>query len=329
MNKPLARRLWIVAATLLVLQGGAFFLLQRARSSEVRPLHRDLSDLPFDIVTKDGNKESDWQGKDQILDEELTKTVGARQSIGRFYQNAAGQGISVHMADWDSLQHPTLPHPPSICYVASGGKIISREPIEIAAKEPIKAELMVVERGGVRTLALYWYSWNELVCTTRTEACCGSSQDGRQQPVAARGESAVGHAVHPQPGRGTQETDAVCRGNSGIDQRPVRRTACHSSHLGKPRSSLHISRDLEHLENLIMTKYVPASDLDAHGGIGMKPISNDPLGRIATLRSLVPGLNKGHSDAGLGVRSFLAAGGWPSGVVQSDLLVRVPASLWF
>ncbi len=182
MNKPLARRLWIIAATLLVLQGGAFFLLQRARSSEVRPLHRKLSDLPFDIVTKDGNKESVWQGKDQILDEELTKTVGARQSIGRLYQNAAGQGISVHMADWDSLQHPTLPHPPSICYVASGGKIISRQPIEIAAPEPIKAELMVVERGGVRTLALYWYSWNEVVCTTRVEACLarlkmvGSSQ---------------------------------------------------------------------------------------------------------------------------------------------------------
>ncbi len=55
--------------------------------------------------------------------------------------------------------------------MASGGRILSREPIEIDSQDPIQAELMVVQRGSVRSLVLYWYCWNDIVCTTRTEAC--------------------------------------------------------------------------------------------------------------------------------------------------------------
>ncbi len=59
MKKPLIQRLWLIAIVLLVLQGGAFFLLQRARSSEVRPLHHPLAELPMQI--------GQWQGSDQVL----------------------------------------------------------------------------------------------------------------------------------------------------------------------------------------------------------------------------------------------------------------------
>ncbi len=163
MNKPLFRRLWIIAGVLLLFQGGAFFLLQRAKSSEVRPLTRNLSELPYDL----GN----WHGEDQKLNEETAKTVGARQSISRIYRNGSGRQISVHMGEWDSLKHPTLPHPPGICYPASGAEIIRQEEVEIGSTEPITASLLVVERQGVQSLVLYWYCWDKLVCTTRGEAC--------------------------------------------------------------------------------------------------------------------------------------------------------------
>ncbi len=177
MKSPLTRRVWIIALILLVAQGGAMLLLQRARSSEVRPLARELDALPMTI----GSGENQWIGENHPLDDETTKAVGARHTLGRIYVNGSRM-VSLHLADWDSFKQPTLPHPPTICYVASGAQIVRRESIEIGEKDPIQAELMVVERNGLRSLALYWYAWNDIVCTTRTQACMarlkmiGSSQ---------------------------------------------------------------------------------------------------------------------------------------------------------
>lgn len=173
MTKSLFHRLLIIATVLLLLQGGAFFLLQRAKSSEVRPLNSDLSEIPYDFG---GPSEIGlWRGEDQELNEEIEKTVGARHAISRSYTDSkTGRVITVHIADWDSLKTPTLPHPPVICYAASGAEILSREPITVNGVnevDPMVAELMIVESRGVRTLVLYWYAWDEVVCTTRGQAC--------------------------------------------------------------------------------------------------------------------------------------------------------------
>lgn len=173
MTKPLFQRLLIIASVLLLLQGGAFFFLQRAKSSEVRPLNSELSEIPYDFGTP-----SDiglWHGEDQDLDENIERTVGARHAISRSYTDGkTDRVITVHIADWDSLKTPTLPHPPVICYAASGAQIILREPITVNGVDevdPMVAELMIVENRGVRTLVLYWYAWDEVVCTTRGQAC--------------------------------------------------------------------------------------------------------------------------------------------------------------
>lgn len=167
MTKPLFNRLAIIATVLLLLQGGAFFLLQRAKSSEVRPLNSELTNIPYEF--------GDWHGEDQEIDEGIEKTVGARHAISRSYtEGKTGRVITAHVADWDGLKTPTLPHPPVICYTASGAEIISRKPIEVTGAdgaESMVAELMIVENRGVRTLVLYWYAWEELVCTTRGQAC--------------------------------------------------------------------------------------------------------------------------------------------------------------
>jgi len=164
MTKTITKRLFVIATMLVVFLGGAFFLLQRAKSSEVRPLHTSLNDaVPFSL----GN----WQGEDQKLDEEITKTVGARHAISRVYTDDSGRAISLHIGDWDSLEHPTLPHPPAICYPATGAKIIGRETIHVG-DDQAKAEVLIVQNAkGVESLVLYWYCWDDQVCTTRWEAC--------------------------------------------------------------------------------------------------------------------------------------------------------------
>lgn len=167
MTSPLRKRLFIIATILLVSQGGAFFLLQRAKSSEVRPLTKQLSDMPYEIVGGIGQ----WKGQDQKTDDEITRTVGARQAISRTYLGPEGRTIAVHIGDWDSLNTPTLPHPPGICYPASGFKITRREKVTIGKDDPVEAEILFVEHSGYEAAILYWYGWEELVCTTRGQAC--------------------------------------------------------------------------------------------------------------------------------------------------------------
>lgn len=164
MTRILTRRLLLIALVLVVFQGGAYVLLNRAKSSEVRPLHGTLSDIPFEI--------GQWQGETQEFDEEIEKTVGARHAISRRYINATGdRQISLHVGEWDSLKTPTLPHPPGICYPANGATIVRREPVMIGESDPVEAELMVFEFKQARSMVLYWYAWDDVVCTTRGDAC--------------------------------------------------------------------------------------------------------------------------------------------------------------
>jgi len=166
MTRISASQLVLIAVVLLLFQGGAFFLLNRAKSSEVRPLHRELSEIPFEIGS--------WRGEEKEFDEEIERTVGARHAISRVYEHASGRLISLHIGEWDSLKTPTLPHPPGICYPASGAEIVSREPVTLSSSDgsdPIEAELMVFDFKNIRSMVLYWYAWDDLVCTTRGEAC--------------------------------------------------------------------------------------------------------------------------------------------------------------
>ncbi len=164
MTSSLPKRLFTIATVLVLFLGGASFLLNRAKSSEVRPLRRDLNEIPVDM--------ENWQGVDRKIDEEIEKTVGARHAISRTYTEAkSGRMIGVHIADWDSLKTPTLPHPPGICYPTSGAEIVHREPIVVEGPEPITAELLVVKKNGAQSLVLYWYAWDKVVCTTRGQAC--------------------------------------------------------------------------------------------------------------------------------------------------------------
>ncbi len=165
MTTSFTRRLWIIAAVLLLLQGGAFFLLQRAKSSDVRPLRKDLDQFPYDL--------GDWHGEDQELDEDDCQEgrsspqhqsqlpgccIGTR---GHVAHRRLGQSENAHVAPPSDVSVIRPPVPRS-CGV---------RPIEVDDADPFQAELLLVEREGGRSLVLYWYRWDSQICTTRTQAC--------------------------------------------------------------------------------------------------------------------------------------------------------------
>ena len=159
----LGSRLWMAAIAVVVIFGFALALLHRMGSVEMRPLTKSLAEVPWQI--------EDYTGKVTTLDNRVAQEVDAKDAISRIYRNPAGQEISIHVAAWDSLGQPTLPHLPMHCYPGTGAIIVGQRPVTVPAENPFQASLMSIDRDGRRSLVLYWYAWDERVCTSRSQAC--------------------------------------------------------------------------------------------------------------------------------------------------------------
>ncbi|MHB0956077.1 MAG: exosortase-associated EpsI family protein [Pirellulaceae bacterium] len=159
----LTSRLWTTSLVVIVAFGLGGLLLYRVSSADVRPLNATFSELPMEI--------EDYVGEDREFDEEIARSVGAMDSVSRIYTNPSGVEISLHAASWNSLLQPTLPHPPTICYVASGAQIVDSRFVSVGKDEPpVEARLLTIDRDGMKSLVLYWYRWDDKVCTTRSQA---------------------------------------------------------------------------------------------------------------------------------------------------------------
>lgn len=160
----LVGRLWRTAVVVCLAFGACLFLLYRVGAVEIRPLHRPMSDLPLQILQ--------YIGAEGGMSEEVAKRVNAIDSVSRTYTDPQTKNeISLHVAAFTGLGEPTLPHPPRVCYPAAGGRIVGEKPVEVGPKDAtIVGRLMTVERNNVTSLVLYWYSWDDMVCTTRSQA---------------------------------------------------------------------------------------------------------------------------------------------------------------
>ncbi len=156
-------RLWLSAVVVAVVFGASLALADRFGSVEVRPLRGSLESLPLQIEA--------YRGEARELDPQVARRVGAIDSVSRVYTDpVAGSEISCYLAAFTALGEPTLPHPPAICYRLSGADVVAQRSITIPAQSPIKAQLLTVEREGVRSYVVYWYSWEDKVCATRPQA---------------------------------------------------------------------------------------------------------------------------------------------------------------
>ena len=159
----LGSRVWMAAIAVVVIFGCALALLHRMGSVEMRPLTKSLEDVPRQI--------EGYTGENTTLDNRVAQEVDAKDAISRIYRNSSGQWISIHVAAWDSLGQPTLPHLPMHCYPGTGAIIVGQRPVTVPAEIPFQASLLTIDRDGQRSLVLFWYAWDERVCTSRSQAC--------------------------------------------------------------------------------------------------------------------------------------------------------------
>lgn len=161
LSTKLTARLWVTAVTIGVAFAASLFLVHRVGSVEIRPTRHSIAQLPMTIGS--------FTGVDHEMDPQVAKRVGATESISRKYTNPSGVEISLFVATFTALGEPTLPHPPAICYPASGWRTVADEPVAIDGMSR-PARVLTVDRDGSRSLVLYWYCWDEDICTTRGEA---------------------------------------------------------------------------------------------------------------------------------------------------------------
>ncbi len=164
-------RLWTAAIVVGLAFGSAGWALYRMSTTTVRPLNETFESM---VAKMDGQLD-DFQGRELQKDEQDPETVILKDAIdfaNRTYLNPkTGQEISLHMAAWESLGKPTIPHPPQVCYVASGYSIADSQPIEIGqGDDKVNARVLTMTRDGVNLYVLYWYRWDRFAVTTRWEA---------------------------------------------------------------------------------------------------------------------------------------------------------------
>jgi hypothetical protein len=164
-------RLWTAAIVVGIAFGSAGLALYRVSTTTVRPLHKTFAAMTAELESKLG----DFEGRELSKNQQDPETVILTDSLdhaNRAYVNPkTGQGIAMHVAAWDALDKPTLPHPPSICYVSSGYTILDSQPVEIGqGADAVNARMLKLRRDDQEVFVLYWYRWDRFVCTTRWEA---------------------------------------------------------------------------------------------------------------------------------------------------------------
>ena len=164
-------RLWTAAIIVGIAFGSAGWALYRVSATTVRPLHETFASMTAKL---DGQLDG-FQGHELPKNQQDSETVVLTDSLdhaNRTYINPkTGQGIAMHVAAWDALDKPTLPHPPSICYVSSGYTIVDSQPEEIGhGADKVNARVLRLRRDDQEVFVLYWYRWDRFVCTTRWEA---------------------------------------------------------------------------------------------------------------------------------------------------------------
>ena len=61
-------------------------------------------------------------------------------------------------------------------------EIVGEKSVEVGTTDSkIDARLMTIERNGLRSFVLYWYFWDDKVCTTRSAGHDDSLATGRTQ----------------------------------------------------------------------------------------------------------------------------------------------------
>ena len=143
-------RLLLAAVLVAGVHCGVLAIQDTGMPSQVRPLRRDLKDLPTRLgpwTAQEGG-----EGTAILLDDD------AEVHCLRQYRNAAGDAVSVYAAAWRQYRYST-PHYPEACCPGAGYQVLERRNIQLQVtdQKSIPARVLLLDRHGQKTCLLYWY----------------------------------------------------------------------------------------------------------------------------------------------------------------------------
>lgn len=149
-------------AALLLFASAALYLRAHSRN-EVFPAHLPLQSFPGTI--------GKWNGTEEVIDQETRDVLGPGEFLSRYYTPSPEQNPSVDRTRSDSSPIDLLIayfpsqsagdtiHSPMHCLPGSGWLPIdsSRVMVNVPGHAPFPANRVVVAKGELRNLVLYWY----------------------------------------------------------------------------------------------------------------------------------------------------------------------------
>lgn len=137
----------VLLAVSAVLSLNLFFQQRNARDT------LDIRNFPYAI--------GEWQGKDLPVSEKEYAILETRNLIVREYVNPQGEKISLFIIY--SETNRCVFHPPEVCFIGSGVKIVDKNRAEIpCAKGKICVNKMYAEKNNRKDLVLYCYKAGKL-----------------------------------------------------------------------------------------------------------------------------------------------------------------------
>lgn len=142
------KKSWMVTFAILLAASVAVFAV--SRRGKVQVVETRLETLPYDL---DGRK-----GTDDKFDDGVYKVLNADANFLRKYERPDGNVLWLYIGYYGTQKGGRTGHMPQYCYPGSGWNIdaISKVPVTNGGRGPAEVNSIVVSKGSVKTLALYW-----------------------------------------------------------------------------------------------------------------------------------------------------------------------------
>ena len=110
----------------------------------------NLSSIPMEI--------GEWQGKNLSLPQKIITLLGTKNILMREYKNTKGEQLVLAIVSSSSRRDSF--HPPELCYLGSGAKLLDkrRKRIKLNKNQWLEVNQLIIEERGRKVLVWYWFT---------------------------------------------------------------------------------------------------------------------------------------------------------------------------
>jgi EpsI family protein len=141
-----------VAVSLAILSG-ALLVMQLRSSGEAVPIRRPLDSFPATV--------GEWKGQGgTIFSRDILDSLKLTDYVMRGYVDAAGRGLNLYIAYWDTQRKGAVIHSPKNCLPGAGWEPVESSLLTIPLPPPhppIIVNRYLIQKDREQQLVLYWY----------------------------------------------------------------------------------------------------------------------------------------------------------------------------